>query len=140
SASTFTFNINSKPENGQVYRFTPPPVISYPGNAFIAIGKVAVTQTGVTGGTYSASPSGLVFSNSATGEVDLAASKGGNYTITYSTPGCANATTEMTVFSLLPQPEANVTIASCATGTDGTITLTNMNHDLKFINADNDYV
>ncbi|MEO7976143.1 LamG-like jellyroll fold domain-containing protein [Flavobacterium sp.] len=140
SSTAFTTNISQKPATGQVYRFAPPPVISYPGNAFIAIGKVGVTQTGVTGGTYSASPSGLSFVSTTTGEVDLAATAGGTYTITYTAPGCVNATTEMTIFSLLPQPTATITVASCAIGNDGAITLTNMNHVVKFIAAENDYI
>ncbi|MDR7212675.1 LamG-like jellyroll fold domain-containing protein [Flavobacterium piscis] len=140
SSSTFTFNINTKAADGQLYRFSPPPIISYPANAFIAIGKVGATQTGLTGGTYSATPSGLSFVSTATGEVDLTASAGGTYTITYSVAGCANATTEMTIFSLLPQPTANITVASCVSGNDGAITVTNMNNSVKFIAADNDYI
>lgn len=140
SSSTFIVTLNAKPATDQVYRFSPPPKISYPGNAFIATGKVGVTQTGATGGTYSASPSGLSFVSTATGEVDLSASVGGTYTITYTVPGCVNATTEMTVFSLLPQPAANITVASCAGGTDGAITVTNMNHAVSFIAANNNYI
>ena len=139
SSSDFTFNIAAKPAIGQVYKFTPPPIISYPGNAFIATGKVAVTQTGVSGGTYSAIPVGLSL-NSTTGEVDLTASTGGTYTITYSTAGCTSATTEMTIFSLLPQPTANVTVASCAAGNDGAITITNMNHAVRFTAANNHFI
>jgi hypothetical protein len=140
SSSIFTVNLNTKPASGQVYRFSPPPKISYPANAFIAIGKVGVTQTGVAGGTYSASPSGLSFVSTSTGEINLSGSVGGTYTITYTVAGCVNATTEMTIFSLLPQPSANITVASCASGSDGAITLTNMNHAVKFIGADNDYI
>lgn len=140
SSSAFTFSINSKPATDQGYRFSPPPLISYPGNAFIAIGKVGVTQTGVADGTYSATPSGLSFVSTTTGEVDLTASAGGTYTITYSVAGCANATTEMTIFSLLPQPTANVLQASCAGASDGSITITNMNNAVKFVAADNDYI
>jgi hypothetical protein len=138
SSSDFTFNIATKPETGQVYRFTPPPTISYPGNAFIATGKVGVTQTGQTGGTYSATPSGLRFVSTATGEVDLTASAGGIYTITYSVGGCASAKTEMTIFPLLPQPAATILDASCSSASDGSITITNMKNDVKFIAADND--
>lgn len=139
SSTEFTLNLNAKPAIGQVYKFTPPPIISYPGNAFIAIGKVGVTQTGITGGTYSATPSGLSLS-ATTGEVDLATSLGGTYTITYTVAGCTSATAEMTIFSLLPQPTANITVASCSTGNDGAITVTNMNHAVRFTAANNHYI
>lgn len=140
SSSTFTFLIGTKPATGQGYRFSQPPLISYPGNAFIATGNVGVTQTGVTGGTYSATPPGLSFVSTSTGEVNLTSSLGGTYTITYSVAGCASATTEMTIFPLLPQPVGTIGVASCAAGTDGTITITNMNNSVKFVAADNDYI
>ncbi|WP_163401418.1 LamG-like jellyroll fold domain-containing protein [Flavobacterium fluviatile] len=140
SSSSFTFTINTKPAAGQVYRFTPPPSISYPGNAFISTGTVAVTQTGATGGTYSATPPGLSFVSTATGEVNLTGSLGGTYTITYNVAGCATATTEMTIFPLLPQPVGTVGIASCASASDGSITITNMNNSANFVKADNDYI
>ena len=138
-SGTFTATIATKPASGQLYRFTPPPIISYPGNAYIAIGKVAVTQTGATGGVYTSSPTGLNL-NSSTGEVNLATSAGGTYTIVYTVAGCATATAVMTIFPLLPIPTASVTEASCDTGTDGAITITNMNNAVKFIRADDDYI
>jgi hypothetical protein len=138
-SGTFTTTIATKPASGQVYRFTPPPMITYPGNVYIAIGKVAVTQTGATGGVYTSSPTGLSL-NSSTGEVNLATSAGGTYTIVYTVAGCATATAVMTIFALLPVPTATVTEASCASGTDGAITITNMNNAVKFIKADNDYI
>ncbi|WP_163409257.1 LamG-like jellyroll fold domain-containing protein [Flavobacterium ajazii] len=140
TSSSFIFTLNTKPATGQVYRFTPPPAISYPGNAFIAIGTVAATQTGATGGTYSATPSGLSFVSTSTGEVNLAASAGGTYTITYSVSGCTDATTEMTIFSLLPQPTATILDATCSSASDGSITITNMNNSVNFVKADNDYI
>lgn len=138
-SAVFTTDIAAKPASGQVYRFTPPPTISYPGNAYISIGKVAVTQSGTAGGTYSATPPGLSL-NTSTGEVNLAASAGGTFTIVYTVAGCSNASAVMTIFPLLPVPAATVTEASCAAGTDGAITITNMNNAIKFIRADNDYI
>jgi hypothetical protein len=137
--AVFTTNIATKPASGQVYQFTSPPIISYPGNAYIAIGKVAVTQSGATGGTYSATPPGLSL-DSSTGEVNLATSAGGTFNIVYTVGGCSNATAVMTIFPLLPVPTATVTEASCVAGTDGAITVTNMNNAIKFIRADNDYI
>ena len=140
TSSAFIFTLNAKPATGQVYRFTPPPSISYPGNAFISTGTVAVTQTGATGGTYSATPLGLSFVSTSTGEVNLTGSLGGTYTISYNVGGCVTATTEMTIFPLLPQPVGTVGIASCASASDGNITITNMNNSVRFVAADNDYI
>lgn len=39
------------------------------------------------GGVFTSSPAGLVFANMFTGQIDLAASSGGTYTITYTVPG-----------------------------------------------------
>lgn len=138
-SAIFTTTIAAKPASGQMYRFTPPPIISYPGNAYIAIGKVAVTQTGATGGIYTSTPVGLSL-NAATGGVNLAASAGGTYSIVYSVAGCSNASALMTIFPLLPVPTATVTQASCAAGTDGAITITNMNNAVNFVASDNDYI
>lgn len=55
--------------------------ISY-GGPYCATGTATVTQTGITGGTYSASPAGLSI-NSTTGTIDLGASTPGTYTVTY---------------------------------------------------------
>nr|WP_294932847.1 LamG-like jellyroll fold domain-containing protein [uncultured Flavobacterium sp.] len=140
TSSSFIFTLNAKPATGQVYRFTPPPSISYPGNAFISTGTVAVTQTGAAGGTYSATPPGLSFVSTSTGEVNLTGSLGGTYTISYNVGGCVAATTEMTIFPLLPQPVGTVGIASCASANDGNITITNMNNSVRFVAADNDYI
>ena len=45
---------------------------------------VPIIQT--PGGTFSASPAGLVFTNTSTGEINLSASTAGTYTITYQLP------------------------------------------------------
>lgn len=140
TSSSFIFTLNAKPATGQVYRFTPPATISYPGNAFIATGTVAVTQSGTTGGTYSATPPGLSFVSTSTGEVNLTGSLGGTYTISYNVGGCVTATTEMTIFPLLPQPVGTVGVASCSSASDGSITITNMNNSVRFVAADNDYI
>ena len=140
TSSSFIFTLNAKPATGQVYKFTPPPSISYPGTAFIATGTVGVTQSGATGGTYSATPPGLSFVSTSTGEVNLTGSLGGTYTISYNVAGCVTATTEMTIFPLLPQPVGTVAVASCASASDGSITITNMNNSVRFVAADNDYI
>jgi hypothetical protein len=61
------------------------------------------TLTGVTGGTFS-STAGLAL-NATTGEVDLAASTAGTYTITYTTPGICPTSAD-----------ATLTVMDCAVG------------------------
>ncbi len=71
---------------------TPPSAtISYPGSPYCQSGGMAtVTRTGTSGGTYS-STSGLTIS-AATGDINLATSTPGTYTVTYTvgaSGGCA---------------------------------------------------
>jgi hypothetical protein len=70
--------------------------ISYSGAPYCtSTGFGTVTRTGTAGGTYSASPAGLVI-NASTGAIDLAASSDGTYTVTYAYAGgtaCASAAT-----------------------------------------------
>ena len=89
----------------------PVATISYAANPYCATGTASVTQTGTGGGTYSASPSGLSI-NSGNGQVNLAASTPGIYTVTYSfngpgpvgpaTGGCSNTTTTSITVNALP--------------------------------------
>lgn len=84
----------------------PSAAIAYAQNSFCATGTASVSQTGQAGGSYSASPAGLTI-NTGTGEIDLASSNAGTYTVTYTfTDGnCSNtATTSITVLAL-PGPK-----------------------------------
>ena len=60
----------------------PTATIAYAGSPYCATGTATVTQTGTAGGTYTA-PAGVVI-NAATGDINLATSTPGTYTITYS--------------------------------------------------------
>ena len=60
----------------------PTATIAYAGTPYCATGTATVTQTGQAGGTYTA-PAGVVI-NAATGDINLATSTPGTYTITYS--------------------------------------------------------
>lgn len=79
----------------------PSATISYSNGPFCTSGTTkSVTRTGTAGGTYS-STAGLVI-NSSTGEINLASSNAGSYTITYSiaaSGGCAafSTTTNVTI-------------------------------------------
>jgi hypothetical protein len=57
--------------------------ISYSGNPFCKSGSAYVVRIGQSGGTYTSSPSGLSI-NSSTGNINLATSSTGAYTVTYS--------------------------------------------------------
>ncbi len=98
----------------------PAAAIIYPGTPYCATGLAAVTQTGQTGGTYTATPAGLVI-DATTGSIDLVASTPGiSYTVKYSfTNGtCSNTTTTTVLINALPA--ASITYAAspyCATGT-----------------------
>lgn len=144
SSSVFYTSIDLKPVEGQIYRFTPIPkaAISYANSPFCASGTTKVTQTGQTGGTYSASPQGLNFVNTSTGEIDLATSKKGNYTVTYtfSNGSCSyTTTTNVVVKNVFPLAVA-VSKTSCSISKDGAINTTLASMPLEFKNADDDYV
>jgi hypothetical protein len=83
----------------------PSATINYPGTPYCKTGSASVVQTGTPGGSYTASPVGLVI-NSSTGEIDLGASATGTYTVTYSfTDGtCPNTTTATVSINPLPSP------------------------------------
>ena len=57
--------------------------ISYSGSPFCNSGSVNVSRVGQSGGTYTASPSGLSI-NSSTGKINLGNSSRGTYTVIYS--------------------------------------------------------
>jgi gliding motility-associated-like protein len=84
-------------------------------------GSQAVTITGTTGGTFSASPSGLSIS-ATSGAFNVSNSPAGPYTVTYTMPaagGCPQATAT-TTFTIIPQIDVQLT-AVCV-GPDFTIT------------------
>jgi hypothetical protein len=84
----------------------PSATISYSGTPFcksLGTGQ-PVTQTGTSGGTYSASPAGLTI-NSGTGAITPSTSTAGTYTVTYTmaaSGGCSaqTATTSVTITTL----------------------------------------
>jgi len=91
SSTTTTVRINGRPAT-----------VGYGSPAYCAKGTATINRTGPTGGTYSASPSGLSI-NAATGEVNLGSSRAGSYTVTYTYQDGtikASATTSITVNAL----------------------------------------
>ncbi|NVO21347.1 MAG: hypothetical protein HXX13_16720, partial [Bacteroidetes bacterium] len=102
--------------------------ISYSGSPYCYnSGTYAVTFSGTSGGTYTASPTGLSI-NSSTGAINTAASTPGTYTITYSiaaSGGCTEVTTSQSV-TINPLPTASIsgTTAVCLNATSPSITFT----------------
>lgn len=105
----------------------PAATISYAGNPFCQPGGIAtVTRTGTAGGTYNSAPAGLSI-NAVTGDINIATSTPGTYTVTYTLAaggGCpaVTATTSVTVNSLSTAPTA-ATATSTSLCTPGTVTL-----------------
>jgi PKD repeat protein len=80
------------------------------------------TITGLAGGTFTAAPAGLSI-NAGTGVIDLSASTGGSYTITYTTSGpCPNSATFSFTVQESPTYSAIVNPENCSAG-DGSINL-----------------
>ncbi|TSJ46509.1 T9SS type A sorting domain-containing protein [Fluviicola chungangensis] len=92
---------------------------TYPTNA-ICDASPNQTPTTSVAGTFSATPAGLTFVSTSTGEIDVANSTSGTYSITYSTSGsCPNTSTQTIVIS--GAPDASFTYAQssyCSNGTD----------------------
>ena len=97
------------------YTITALPTINYPAASFCTsiTTPQSVTVSGITGGTYSASPSGLTI-NTTNGTITPSSSSAGNYTITYhfnDINGCADSTT--TSFSILKNTVSNSVATIC---------------------------
>ena len=89
----------------------PTPTISYPGSPFCTTVSTPqpVTQTGTTGGTYSAIPAGLTL-NQSNGEILPSTSSPGTYTVTYTLSpanGCGQVTATTTV-TITRNPSATI--------------------------------
>src|SRR5678809_1173352 len=93
------------------------PAATVRGGTFCNSGTTTLTTTGATGGTFSATPAGLVI-DPATGVIDLAASTPNTYDITYSfgtAPCTGTATSQVTISA---KPTATVSGGTfCNTGT-----------------------
>jgi len=82
------------------------PSFNYPSNAFCKTGINPVPVTASTsGGTFSALPSGLIFTDNHTGEINLNASTTGNYTITFVTNTTCAYTSNANI-TITPGPDA----------------------------------
>ncbi|WP_430405507.1 PKD domain-containing protein [Fluviicola sp.] len=96
---------------------------SYPSNT-ICVGSSNQTPTLVDAGTFSATPTGLVFVSPTTGVIDVAGSTPGTYTITYNATGsvaCPTSGSSSTVnITITSSPDASFTYAQAAYCADAT--------------------
>ncbi len=84
---------------------------SYPSST-LCTGGSNVTPTASTAGTYS-STAGLTFVSASTGEIDLAGSTNGTYTVTHTTTGtCPNTSTQSVTITAAPSADFSYTQAA----------------------------
>ncbi|MEX2485953.1 MAG: T9SS type A sorting domain-containing protein [Brumimicrobium sp.] len=92
NSSTVAFTINDPADAG--FSYSQAQYCSNDPNA------TATLDAGATAGTFSATPTGLVFADASTGEIDMSGSTAGNYTVTNTvaaTGGCPQQTASTTV-------------------------------------------
>lgn len=92
---------------------------NYPTNS-ICDASPNQTPTTSVAGTFSSTPAGLTFVSTATGEIDVANSTSGSYTVTYTTSGaCPNTNTQTIVISGAPDATFSYAMPSyCTNGTN----------------------
>ncbi len=83
---------------------------NYPSNT-ICSGGPNTTPTVNTSGSFSATPTGLVFANASTGEINVGASSTGVYTVTYTTTGACPNTSSQTI-NITTAPDASFSFAN----------------------------
>ncbi len=93
---------------------------NYTGSTFCQTGTNPIpTVTGLAGGTFSATPAGLVFVSTATGEINLAGSTLGTYDIIYTTNGvCPNTDTVSITITNAPSAVFSYSTPFCQTDAD----------------------
>lgn len=121
------FNITITPAPDATFSYTASPYCQNDPND-----PTATLGAGATAGIFSATPVGLVFINTATGEVDLSASAPGTYNVTNTiapSGGCAQETFVATIEIIAADdPSFNYSGGTfCQTGTDPIPTITGLN-------------
>ena len=116
-----------------ITNITPNAIFSYSGAAFCQNGSnpLPVFASGASAGIFSAVPVGLAFVNLNTGEIDLAASVSGTYTITNNIPasGTCSAVSATTTLTINTSDNASFTYTSatyCQSGTAQTPAITGL--------------
>ncbi|MES2591060.1 MAG: gliding motility-associated C-terminal domain-containing protein [Bacteroidota bacterium] len=111
---------------------TPSAAFSYPNSSYCPNGSnpLPVFASGASAGIFTATPSGLVFVNSNTGQIDLTLSTPGTYTVINTIPAsgsCLAATATSTITIALDDASFVYTSATyCLSGTDPTPTVTGL--------------
>ena len=115
-----------------IANITPSATFSYSGSTYCQYGSnpLPIFAPGASAGTFSAVPAGLVFVNLNTGEVNLALSALGTYTVTNTIPtsGTCLATSEITTITI-GSDDANFTYSSgffCQSGINPTPVITGL--------------
>ncbi|MFL5762658.1 MAG: PKD-like domain-containing protein [Bacteroidia bacterium] len=108
SGTPITVTINVNPIDN--------PSFSYSSSTFCQTGAdPSATITGLAGGTFTATPAGLVI-NSSTGMIDVSASTLGTYSITYQTNGpCPNNSSISVTITTAPSSAFSYTSPVCST-------------------------
>jgi hypothetical protein len=93
---------------------------SYPMASYCQYDANPLPNVAEIGGTFTASPAGLVFANQFTGLINLAASSAGTYTITYTVPGtCIGISTQQVIINVGATASLSYPASSfCSNGTD----------------------
>lgn len=98
SGAAVNFSIQVSPAAGS---------ISYPQASYCPAGNAAVTRHGSPGGVFTATPSGLTI-DATTGQVNLALSNEGTYTITYTVGAIGSCSgSASTTLTVLPKASIN---------------------------------
>lgn len=112
---------------------TPSAIFSYIGSPFCqnGINPFPVYDVGASAGIFSATPAGLVFAHVNTGEIDLASSAPGTYTVTNTIPlsGFCLGVSASTIVTIVPSDDASFTYPSatyCTSGPAQTPTITGL--------------
>lgn len=97
---------------------------TYPSSAYCVGGANPIPAVQQIGGIFTSSPAGLVFANAFTGEIDLSASSGGTYTVTYTVPGACVGTYTQNI-TVTAGPAAFLSYSGntfCSNGSNATAT------------------
>lgn len=133
---TLTYTTNSSCPGSSSITMTitnqqPAAIFTYTAGAFCqnTANPIPVFAPGSSAGIFSAAPAGLVFANLNTGEIDLASSSPGTYTITNTIPasGSCNATSATTTLTINASDDASFVYTSatyCQSGTNQIPTIT----------------